>query len=105
MLTETVQAAKVKNSFSSASNSTTGKRNKVSDHDLEREVMLKRNKHVYNQLVIIQYYSVCIKISWPNHITWWSCFVNNFFCLIPTLVIKTKTKLQKDQKTKMIETI
>ena len=37
-------SAPVERTFSSAGESTTGKRNRLSNHTLEREVMLKKNK-------------------------------------------------------------
>ena len=38
-------SAPVERVFSAAGDSTIGKRNRLSDHNLEREVLLKKNKH------------------------------------------------------------
>ena len=38
-------SAPVERVFSTAGDSTIGKRNRLSDHNLEREVLLKKNKH------------------------------------------------------------
>ena len=45
-------SAPVERVFSTAGDSTIGKRNRLSDHNLEQEVLLKKNKHFF-----VVYYS------------------------------------------------